>query len=425
MAEVGNWIVYLIMAFVVLGAIAAIRDPERGVGKEFIEGLHTIGPIFIPVAGVMATIPYLARFIENVIGPALRATGADPAVASGVIAVDMGGYQLAEATAISPASWIMASVLGFTLGCTIVFTIPVGLAMLPQRDHKYMALGILAGILTIPLSAFITMVLLIATRTPLRSEIATSGAADWIFTMPWGQLMLNLAPITVIVLLIAFGLRYVPNAMLTGFKWFGRGIDVVIKVVLALSIVEYFTGAFTTLFGAWGLDPIIADQADQFRALEVAGYCGLILAGAFPMVYVIRVYGQKPLSRVGRFFGLSADATAGVLATSANVIALLRLVPTFKPRDKVLCIAFMVCGTDILGGHLAYAANVQPSLLGPLLIGKFVAGAIGMALAVWLTLPTQRRLEEQDRADGTIGPDEYLDDLLSDSSLKPAGVTAS
>ncbi|WP_166869515.1 ethanolamine utilization protein EutH [Salinibacterium sp. ZJ70] len=409
MAVVGTIIVFIIMAFVVVGAVAAIRNPEKGLGKEFLEGLYTIGPIFVPVAGVMATIPYLARFIEDVLGPVLRSIGADPSMPAGLIAVDMGGYQLAEATAISPGSWIMASVLGFTLGCTVVFTIPVGLNMLPVRDHKYMALGILAGVLTIPISAFITLSLLVVTNTTLRREISTSDPSDWVFELPWGEMFLNLIPITVIVIVIALGLRFAPRAMLTGFKWFGRALDAVIKIVLALSIVEYFTGLFSTVFGAWGFDPIIADEADQFRALEVAGYCGLILAGAFPLVYVIRTYGQRPLARVGKLFGVSSDTTAGVLASSANVIALFRLVPNFTPRDKVLTIAFMVCGTDVLGGHLAYAANVQPHILGPLLIGKFVAGVLAMFFAYKLCVPIARRLEEKDRADGVISEDEYLE----------------
>lgn len=409
MAIVGTVIIYVIMAFVLIGAIAAIRKPEKGLGKEFLEGLYTIGPIFVPVAGVMATIPYLARFIEDVLGPALRAIGADPSMPAGLIAVDMGGYQLAEATAISPGSWIMASVLGFTLGCTVVFTIPVGLNMLPQRDHKYMALGILAGVLTIPISAFITMALLIITNTTLREEISTSAPSEWVFELPWTEMFLNLIPITGIVILIALGLRFAPRAMLTGFKWFGIALDAIIKVVLALSILEYFTGIFTTLFGGWGFDPIIADTEDQFRALEVAGYCGLILAGAFPLVYVIRTYGQRPLTRIGRWFGVSSDVSAGVLATSANVIALLRLVPSFKPRDKVLSIAFMVCGTDVLGGHLAFAANVQPHILGPLLIGKFVAGVIAIFFAYKLCIPIARRLEVIDRETGVIEEDEYLD----------------
>lgn len=67
-----------------------------------------------------------------------------------IIASDMGGYHLASALASSKEALVMALITGFMGGATIVFSIPMGLAMLDKRDHKYMALGIMSGILTIP-----------------------------------------------------------------------------------------------------------------------------------------------------------------------------------------------------------------------------------------------------------------------------------
>ena len=75
MAIIGDIVVYIIMAFVVAGAVAAIRDDEHGMGREFKEGLYAIGPIFIPVAGIMASIPYLSKFIEAVVGPVFGLVG--------------------------------------------------------------------------------------------------------------------------------------------------------------------------------------------------------------------------------------------------------------------------------------------------------------------------------------------------------------
>ena len=52
------------------------------------------GPIFLPVAGIMASIPLLRVAIEALCGPAFEFVGADPAMAATTfIAVDMGGYQ--------------------------------------------------------------------------------------------------------------------------------------------------------------------------------------------------------------------------------------------------------------------------------------------------------------------------------------------
>ena len=114
MASIGTYVIYIIMACAVAGAIASIRNPETGLGKEFIEGLHSIGPIFIPVAGIMAAIPYLSEFIRLVAGPLFAMIGADPSIAATtVIAVDMGGYQLADTLAQSRDAWMIATIVGF------------------------------------------------------------------------------------------------------------------------------------------------------------------------------------------------------------------------------------------------------------------------------------------------------------------------
>lgn len=326
------------------------------------------------------------------------------------IAVDMGGYQLAEATAGgSTANWIMAAIVGYMAGATIVFSIPVGLAMLDGRDHKYMALGIMSGILTVPIGVFITASILSLTGANVRSEVSTT--ADSTFSMAaldFGTILSNLVPLAIIVVAIALGLYFYAGAMISGFMVFGKTMDAGIKIVLALSIVEYFTGFFSTVFGAWGFAPIIADAEDQFRALEIAGYIGIVLAGAFPMVYAIRTYLARPLSAVGRRVGMSVEGSAGVLAAAANILALYHLIKSMPPRDKVLCISFAVCAAFLLGDHLAFTANFQPNMILPLLIGKLAAGIIAMLLAVWIAVPKALELEKEDRDAGIIAPDEYL-----------------
>lgn len=409
MDVIGSVVIGIIMVFVFAGAVAAIRDSEQGLGKEFMEGLRSIGPIFLPVAGIMASIPYLSRFIEWAIGPVFDGLGADPAMAATTfIAVDMGGYQLALSTAGDTGSWIMAAVTGYMAGATIVFSIPVGLAMLQKRDHKYMALGIMSGILTIPIGVFITTAILLINGTSLREDVSTTAASTYVFDLPWSSMLLNLVPLAIVVVAIALGLKFIPRLMVTGFIWMGRVLDAALKLVLALSIIEYFTGWFTSLLGTWGFDPIIADEADQFRALEIAGYIGIMLAGAFPMVYAIRTYAAKPLGKAGRLVGISPEGSAGLLAAVANVLALFHLIKAIPPKDKVLCISFAVCAAFLFGDHLAFTANFQPNMILALLIGKLSAGILGIALAAWIAVPTARRLEAQDRESGVIAEGEYV-----------------
>ncbi|SDG79645.1 ethanolamine transporter [Aneurinibacillus thermoaerophilus] len=408
MAQLGTYVIYLLMASAVIGAIAAIRDSEKGLGREFMEGLHSIGYIFVPSAGIMAAIPYLSQVIEAIFGPLYNMVGADPALAAtSIIAVDMGGYQLAEKLAETKESWIMAMITGYMAGATIVFSIPMGLAMLDKRDHKYMALGVMSGILTVPIGVFISSLLIVLSDAKVRKIIATDGEATYQLALSFGQIFLNLGPLVIFVVLIALGLRFLPDMMIKGFIWFGRIMDAFIKLVLVFSIVEYFTGVFTKLLGSWGFDPIIADAENQVRGLEVAGYIGIMLAGAFPLVYMLRKYGARPLEAVGRRLGLSAIGSAGLLATVANILAMFRLVKSMPPKDKVVNISFAVCAAFLFGDHLSFTANFQPTLILPIMLGKIGAGIIAIALAYWLSVPKALELEEQDRALGVIGEHEY------------------
>lgn len=397
MAQFGNYVLYIIMFCAILGALAAIKNDESGLGREFIEGIYSIGPIFLPVAGIMAATPYLSAIVRTVFGPAFNAIGADPAIAATTfIAVDMGGYQLAEALAVSKEGWIMAMVTGYMAGATIVFSIPVGLAMLEKKDHKYMALGIMSGILTVPVGVFVTSAILSLTNATVRGAISTDAEATYRLALSFGQIGLNLIPLIIICMLIALGLWLIPDKMVKGFIWFGKIMDTGIKLVLVFSIVEYFTGFFTKVFGGWGFNPIIADAADQFRALEIAGYIGIMLAGAFPMVYIIKKYLAKPLEALGKKFGFSSIGSAGILAGSANILALFRIIKDMPAADKVKTIAFGVCSAFVIGDHLAFTANFQPTIILPVMLGKISAGILAVFIATRLAVPKAIELEKKD-----------------------------
>ncbi|WP_391205738.1 ethanolamine utilization protein EutH [Psychrobacillus sp. L4] len=421
MAMIGTVVVYIIMACAVMGAFAAIKDPDNGLGKEFMSGLHAVGHIFVPAAGIMASIPYLTWFISKFIGPIFHTIGADPAIAAtAILASDMGGYQLANALKESYEGWIMALIVGYMAGATIVFSIPMGLAMLDKRDHKYMALGIMSGVLTIPIGAFIASVLVVLFDTKVRDVISTTSDSTYEFVISYGQILVNLTPLLIFVILIAAGLKFFPRGMIAGFMIFGRVMDAAIKLVLVFSIVEIFTGLFSKIFGAWGFDPIMADATDQFRALETAGYIGIMLAGAFPMVYLLRKYASKPLEAGGRKIGLSSVGSAGILATIANILAMFSLVRYMRPKDKVLNIAFGVCSAFLLGDHLSFTANFQPNIILPVILGKLLAGICAILIAYKLSVPTALKLEELDRAAGIIKPNEYLDEEVPTKKTAPA-----
>ncbi len=394
MSIIGDVIIYIIMTCAVLGAFAYIKNEESEMGKEFIEGLYSIGPIFVPVAGIMAAIPYLSTFVKSVFGPLFASVGADPAIAATTfIAVDMGGYQLAEVLSQSKEGWLMAMVVGYMSGATIVFSIPVGLTMLNKKDHKFMALGVMAGLLSIPIGVFATCSIMSITDLAVRGAISANAESTYLLALTFKEIFINLLPLTIFCVLLAVGLKIVPDKMIKGFLFFGRSMSIALTLVLVFSIVEYFTGVFSKILGSWGFDPIIADEADQFRALEIAGYIGIMLCGAFPMVYLIKKYLASPMEIIGKRIGLESNGAAGILAAAANILAMFRLIGDMRPKDKVLCIAFSVCAAFMFGDHLAFTANFQPNMILPILSGKLVGGITGFLLAYLLSVPAAIALE--------------------------------
>ena len=408
MEIIGTAVVYVIMACALAGAAAAAVRPDSELGQEFVAGIDSIGPIFLPSAGILAAAPFLTAFVSNVFGPLFGALGADPAMAATtIVAVDMGGYQLADALAQTREGWIMAMVTGYMAGATIVFTIPVALKMLEKRDQKYLALGAMSGFLAIPVGVFVASAVIALTNPVIRETVSTNSEATYQMALGFGQILRNLVPLTAICVALAVGLKLAPDAMIRGFVAFGRALDAVLKIVFVLAVIEYFTGALTALFGSSPLDPIIADDENGFRALEVAGAIGIMLCGAFPMVYLIRRYLSGPLGKLGQAVGLSADATAGLLAASANVLALLGMVKDMRARDKVLCLSYGVCAAFLFGDHLSFTANFQPTLIVPVLLGKLSAGICAICLCNLLAVRKAEELEAADLASGLLegGPE--------------------
>lgn len=395
MELIGQVVVYIIMACALAGCIASVIKPESELGQEFVAGIDSIGPIFLPVAGIMASAPYLTAFVSSVFGPLYGAVGADQAMAATTfIAVDMGGYQLADALAQTRESWIMAMITGYMAGATIVFSIPVALKMLEVKDRKYLALGVMSGLLAIPIGVFVASAIIAISHPVIREIVSTNAEATYQLALSWAQIGLNLVPLIIICVLLAAGLKFIPDAMIKGFIIFGRAMESALKIVFVLVVIEYFTGIFTTIFGGFGFDPIIADEEDIFRALETSGAIGMMLCGAFPMVYLIRRYLAKPLAAIGGAVGLSSDATAGLLAASANVLALFSMVKDLKAKDKVICISFAVCCAFLFGDHLSFTANFQPSLIVVVLLGKLAAGICAIIFANLLAVKKAEELEK-------------------------------
>ena len=353
-------LIAVMAAFAVAGAIDRIFGNRWGLGKEFEEGILAMGSLALAMVGIVCLAPVLASLLKPVIVPVFAFLGADPAMFAGtILACDMGGGALAvELAASHPAAMLGGVLTGSMLGATVVFTIPVAMGILEEKDRPVMAQGILCGIVTIPLGAL--------------AGGLTAG-------FPIGMVLRNLIPIVIIAALIALGLWRAENAMVRGFEVFGRLVVAVVTVGLAAAVVEALTGFV-----------IIPGMAPISEGFETVGTIAIVLAGAFPLVFVITKLLRKPLMAAGRWLGINDAAAAGLIASLANSIATFGMVKDMNRRGKVVNIAFAVSAAFVFGDHLGFTAGFAPEMIGPMIVGKLVGGVSAIAVAMWLTAKEEK-----------------------------------
>ena len=348
-------LITVMAGFAVLGAIDRIIGNRLGLGKEFEEGILAMGSLAMAMLGIISLAPVLANVLKPAVVPVYEFLGADPAMFAGtILACDMGGGPLAmELTQDSQAAMLGGVIAGSMLGATIVFTIPVAMGILRQEDRPYLAKGILAGIVTIPVG------------------ILVGGV---VAGFPIGMVLRNLIPIVLIAALITLGLWKAEGAMIRGFGWFGKGITALITLGLAAAIVEELTGF-----------EIIPGLAPLSEGFQTVGAIAIVLAGAFPLVAVITKLLRKPLLKLGSLLGISDTAAAGLIASLANSIATFGLVKDMDNRGKVVNIAFAVSAAFVFGAHLGFTAGFAPQMLPAVIAGKLAGGITAVAVAMLLT----------------------------------------
>ena len=350
-----QFIIYLMAVFMILGALDRILGGRLGLGREFENGIMTFGSLALSMLGIICLAPVLANILRPVIVPVFRFLGADPGMFPGcILACDMGGASLSlELAESSEAGLFGGVVIGSMLGATIVFTIPVALGIIRPEDRKFLAQGVLAGIVTIPIGAFVGGLL--------------AG-------FPVEMVCRNLIPIVIFAVLIALGLWKAEKYMIIGFTVFGRIITILITIGLASAIVEALTG-FT----------LISGMAPLSEGYEIIGGIAIILAGAFPLIYTITKVFQKPLMKLGRILGMNDVAAAGMVASLANSIPMFGMMKDMDDRGKVINVAFAVSAAFVFGDHLGFTASFSPELLVPMIVAKLTSGVWAVAVAMLLT----------------------------------------
>lgn len=377
MPDLNEIIIWILMGCMVLGALDRAIGNKFGLGEQFEEGFNAMGPLALAMVGVMSLAPILAKLLNPVIGPIYSLVGADPAMFAGtLLACDMGGWPLAEQmTQNTQVAQLSGLVLGSMMGATIVFTIPVALGIIDKSDRGFLAKGVLAGICTVPVGVLVSGI---------------------VAGFPLVMVLVNLIPIVVAALLIALGLWRFPDAMTTGFEWFGKFLVALISIGLMIGVFEAMTKVKIMPAG-WELTPVS-------EGIATVGLIAMMLLGAFPAVHLIIKFASKPLTKAGSLLGINDSAAGGMIATLANNIPMFQIMKNMDARGKVVNSAFAVSAAFALGDHLGFVAGASRDMIVPVIAGKLVAGFAAVALALLLfgrSLPKAGPEEQAADAGGT------------------------
>jgi len=345
----------MMAVFALLGGLDRILGGRFGLGSRFEEGILSMGSLALAMVGIVSLAPVLAGILKPIVVPVYRLLGADPAMFAGtLLACDMGGGPLARQLTADPQAADLGGVItGSMLGATVVFTIPVAMGILEERDRPAMAKGILCGMVAIPFGI-----------------LAGGLTAGYAFSM----VLRNLVPIVLMALLIALGLWRAEKAMVAAFTAFGKILVAVVTVGLSGAIIQALTG--------FAVIPGLAPISEGF---ETVGTIAIVLAGAFPLVYVLTRVLNKPLMALGKLLGINEPASAGLIASLANSIATFGMVKDMDDRGKVVNIAFAVPAAFVFGDHLGFTAGFAPELLPAMIVGKLVGGVVALGVALALT----------------------------------------
>lgn len=353
-------LMFIIAAGSILGGVDKILGNRFGLGKKFDDGFLLMGPMALSMAGIICLAPVISVWLGSVIRPIFSAIGIDPAMFDCVLAIDMGGYQLAMDLAQDPEIGRFSGIIASSMfGCTLVFTIPVGMSVLPEEDRPFFLKGLLAGLISLPAGLFVGGLL--------------QG-------LTLGTIIYQCIPIFLLSAALLLGLSRFPDRTIHLFSGFARLIQIAATIGLILAAVQYISGV-----------TFLPNLESLNNALEIVGSIAIVMLGSLPLTELLRRCLSRPFRWIGSKTGLNDASTTGIIVGTITVMPALAMVRDMDARGKVLCGSFLVCGASAFAAHMGFAAATQPDLIMPLLGGKFAGALLGLVIALRMTRADAKR----------------------------------
>jgi len=341
----------VILVFSVVGAIDKILGNRFGLGKEFEKAFMLLGVMALSMIGMIVISPIIAELMEPMSGFVSSVLHIDSSIIpASLFANDMGGAPLAvEMAGDEKIGLYNALVVSSMMGCTLSFTIPFALGVVDKKNHKELLLGVLCGIVTIPVGCFVSGI---------------------ICKLPVIEIVLNLIPLIIISGIIAFGLIRFPQLCVKIFKVFGIFITAVITAGLSLGIIRFLTG-YEVIKGLNTLE----------EGASICVNAAVVLSGSFPFMYVLAKVLAKPLKVISKKTDMNETSVVGIVSTLATSATAFGMMDKMDNKGIMINSAFAVSGAFVLGGHLAFTMAFDSTYVIPVIVGKLVSGVSAIILS--------------------------------------------
>ncbi|MEG0368795.1 MAG: ethanolamine utilization protein EutH [Hungatella sp.] len=344
---------FLIAVGALIGAFDCMIGNKLRLGEKFEEGFLCMGATALNMAGIICIAPVIGILLKPLLVPLYRFLGADPAMFGSLFANNMGGYPLAMELAADPQIGLFSGlIVSSMLGATIVYTIPVGLGLIPQQKRSMFAKGIMIGIIPIPIGAFV---------------------GGMMMKIPVMLLLKNSIPTILFAAFLVIGFSFFQEKLLRGFMAFAQGIKLVTIFGLGVSAFTYITGMV-----------LIPGMGDLRGAMETIADMSIIQLGSLPLATIFIKVFNKPLTAIGRRLSINSVSVGSLPVACVNVISVFMMVKEMDAKGLVISMAWCTSSICVLTAHLAYTNATNPELLVPMMTAKLVSGFLAILLALWM-----------------------------------------
>jgi len=343
-----------VVASMTIGLVDLLIGNRLGLAVELERGIMSAGRLVLIMTGFMTMAPVLSDILSPVVTPLLTTIGCDPSAFAGLfLANDSGGAALAIEMAIDPdAGLYNGFIVGSMLGSVVMFLIALTISFTTPRERPAAIYGLVCGIITIPFGCIF---------------------GGWVARFKMDMVLRNSIPCIVLSVILMLALSMLKAKIVPFFNVMGKGM-------LGITYFGLVVAALDSLLGI----QLFERTGDLTEIYYIIGNIAVFLAGAFPLLAILRRILRVPLGALAAKMQINEIEVSGLIASLANNLPTFGALREMTPRGVMINLAFLVSASCVFGDHLAYTAQVAPEMVGCMVAGKLLASISAVVIALIL-----------------------------------------